>query len=318
MRYSLLIIYLFLLSTNLKAQTSFDVRLKTLKTIAIDSGITLTIDEPIQFNPAKPTQLIIFALPNGNTTAQSFGKILKEGEDWHFDIQHIGAQTAFIRHTDQQTNYIVVYAANNLKSWPAWRKKFIDSDARIGKLVEYLLSYYKSYRPKVMLSGHSGGGSFIFGYLNSQKQIHPDVNRIGFLDATYGYESEKHLGKLKDWLKFKGNALQVIAYNDSVVVFNGKPLVSPTGGTWYRSKLMATELKTDFKLCGHELADRLTWEDKNKQISFCLIKNPEAKIYHTVLVEKNGFIELVFKSTRFQNQHYQFWADRAYQQYILQ
>ncbi|KQC00977.1 hypothetical protein [Pedobacter sp. Hv1] len=318
MRYSLLIFCLFFLNAQLKAQNSFEAHFKALKTIAIDSGITLTIDEPAQFNTAKPTQLIVFALPNGNTTAQTFGKKLKDGDDWHFDIQHIGAQTAFIRNTDQHTNYIVVYAANNLKSWPAWRKKYEDSDLRIAKVVEYLANYYKNYKPKIMLSGHSGGGSFIFGYLNSQKQIPIAINCIGFLDATYGYESEKHQAKLKTWLKLKNTSLQVIAYNDSVVVFNGKPLVSPTGGTWYRSKLMAKELQTDFKLIHQELTDRLIWEDQRKRIAFCLIKNPEAKIYHTVLVEKNGFIALVFKGTRFETQQYQFWGDRAYQQYILQ
>lgn len=318
MRYSLLIFYLLLFNAQLKAQTSFDAHFKALKTIAVDSGITLTIDEPTQLNPSKPTQLIVFALPNGNTTEQTFGKKLKAGDDWHFDIQHIGAQTAFIRNADQHTNYIVVYVANNLKSWPAWRKKFEDSDLRIAKVIEYLSNHYKSYQPKIMLSGHSGGGSFIFGYINSQKQIPSEINRIGFLDATYGYESDKHLAKLKTWLKLKNTALQVIAYNDSVVVFNGKPLVSPTGGTWYRSKLMANELQADFKLPFNELADRLIWEDWHQQISFCLIKNPEAKIYHTVLVEKNGLIALVFKGTKFQSKNYQFWGDRAYQQYILQ
>lgn len=318
MRYSLLILCLFIFKVSSKAQTSFEVHFNALKKLEIDSGVTLTFDEPSKLDHTKPTQIIIFALPNGNTTAQTFGKKLKEGDDWHFDIQHIGAQTAFIRHIDPNTNYMVVYVANTLKSWPAWRKKYTDADDRIAKLIEYLQISYKDYRPKIMLSGHSGGGSFIFGYLNSQKQIPSYINRIGFLDAIYGYESEKHLQKLKDWLKQKDKALQVIAYNDSVVVYNGKPLVSPTGGTWYRSQLMAKELQADFKLQYADNPDRLNWGDKNGQISFCLIKNPEAKIYHTVLVEKNGLIELVFRGTKFQDQQYQFWKDRAYQQYILQ
>lgn len=306
-----------LIGLHTQAQTSFEAHFNALKRLEIDSGISLTIDEPARLDPSKPTQLIIFALPNGNTTAQTFGKQLKAGVDWHFDIQHIGAQTAFIRNADQKSNYIVVYAANDLKSWPAWRRKFAAADQSIAQLVQMLYQRYQTYHPKITLSGHSGGGSFIFAYLNAQEQLPSYIHSIGFLDASYGYETEKHAPKLIKWLQQKDNSLQVIAYNDSVVVYNGKPLVSPTGGTWYRSKLMARDLQTAFKLQYEEASDRLTWSDKKRRINFCLIKNPEAKIYHTVLVEKNGFIQLIFGGTTLNHQTYQFWGERAYQAYIL-
>lgn len=311
------LIFLLFAFLDLSAQQKFDAHFSILKKITIDSGVTLTFDEPKDLTPSKPTKIIIFALPNGNTTAQSFGKKLAQGDDWHFDIQHIGAQTKFIRNTDPKTNYIVVYFENNLKSWPAWRRKYENGDERIGKMVNQLLTSYKNYRPKLILSGHSGGGSFIFGYLNSQVEIPAVVERIGFLDATYGYEPEKHLEKLKTWLKTKKTSLQVIAYNDSVVVYNGKPLVSPTGGTWYRSKLMAKDLEKTCELRYTDLSDRLSFNNTKQLVSFTLIKNPEAKIYHTVLVEKNGFIDLVFKGTSFEAKNYTFWGDRAYQNYVL-
>jgi hypothetical protein len=81
--------------------------------------VTITIDRPQRLK-GKHTQLIIYALPNGNSTAQTMGKRMQEGDDWHFDIQHIKAQTGFIRNTDPQTNYVVAYLENDLKSWPAW------------------------------------------------------------------------------------------------------------------------------------------------------------------------------------------------------
>ncbi len=317
MRWFLIICFITLL-TKLNAQVSFDTHFSTLKKVSIDSGVTLTVDEPKVLNPALPTKIVLFALPNGNTTAQSFGKKLGAGDDWHYDIQHIGAQTAFIRHNDLTANYIVVYFENSLKSWPAWRRKFAKADEQIGKMVNQLLKNYAGYQPKLILTGHSGGGSLIFGYINSQDRIPAFIERIGFLDATYGYETEKHGEKLKIWLETKNKSLQVIAYNDSVVVYNGKPLVSPTGGTWYRSKLMAHDLAKDFKLRAFNLADRLNWYNSKHLVDFSLIKNPEAKIFHTVLVEKNGFIHLVFNGTKFQHKQYEFWADRAYQQYILQ
>lgn len=319
MRWYLFFIFILIAKIDSQAQTDFATHFNVLKKINIDSGITLTFDEPQDFKPSKPTKIIVFALPNGNTTAQSFGKKLAQGDDWHFDIQHIGAQTEFIRKQDPHTNYVVVYFENNLKSWPAWRKKFATfGDRQIGEMIGMLMQRYEKYKPKITLTCHSGGGSFIFGYLNSQVQIPDYIERIGFLDATYGYETDLHAAKFKAWLKRKHAALQVIAYNDSVVVYNGKPLVSPTGGTWYRSKLMAKDLQLCFKLNYTDLNDRLNWNGKNQFIEFNLIKNPEGKIYHTVLVEKNGWIDLVFNGTKLQDQNYMFWTDRAYTQYILQ
>jgi len=304
--------------TAVPAQGSFETRFNALRKLTADSGVVLTFDEPEVLNPSKPTRIIVYALPNGNTTAQTFGKKPAPGDDWHFDIQHIGAQTAFIRKADPKTNYIVVYVENTLKSWPAWRRKYADADLQIGKMIQQLLKDYAAYQPRLILSGHSGGGSFIFGYMNAQDKIPPAVERIGFLDATYAYETEKHALKLNTWIKNKHTALQVIAYNDSVVVYNGKPLVSPTGGTWYRSKQMAADVMPVFSLTAQDLPDRLTWQNRNHHIAFNLIKNPEALIYHTVLVEKNGFIHLVLNGTPFENKGYRFWADRAYSSFILE
>ncbi|RZJ73163.1 MAG: hypothetical protein EOO47_22200, partial [Flavobacterium sp.] len=202
------------LNQSLLGQVNFYRKLNSLHKLNLDSGIKLTFDEPSILKSTKKTKIIIYALPNGNTTVQTFGKKLVEGEDWHFDIQHIGAQTQFIRNADVNTNYIVVFAENSLKSWPAWRKKFAKADEQIDNIVADILKRYKKLKPKIILSGHSGGGSFIFGYINSQNQIPSYVERIGFLDATYGYETEKHQAKLKNWLNNKNKFLQVIAYND--------------------------------------------------------------------------------------------------------
>jgi len=41
--------------------------------------------------------LILYALPNGNTIEQTKGRRVAEGLDWHFGIQHIAAQTRYLR-----------------------------------------------------------------------------------------------------------------------------------------------------------------------------------------------------------------------------
>src|SRR3970282_2701784 len=161
MRFLLMFLFVF----NLNAQTSFDKKFQSLMQIKLDSGVTVTFDEPVKVYVKKPFKVIIYALPNGNTTAQTFGKNLSKDDDWHYDIQHIYAQTQFIRQTDSATNYIVAYLENNLKSWPAWRKKNSNNPAQINEIVEKIRAKYKEQHPKITLSGHSGGGSFIFGYL---------------------------------------------------------------------------------------------------------------------------------------------------------
>ena len=61
------------------------------------TDILISVDRPLIIQSKRPTVLVLYALPNGNSTAQTMGKKMQEGDDWHFDIQHIRAQTAFIR-----------------------------------------------------------------------------------------------------------------------------------------------------------------------------------------------------------------------------
>lgn len=311
---ALVLLLMMVISIPAAAQSAFSDKFASMHRIFLKNDVVLTFDEPLKIDSKKPTRLIIYALPNGNSTEWTFGKKLNDGEDWHYNIQHIGAQTEFIRNADPQTNYIIVYAENGLKSWPTWREQNIDGGTQIKEMVEYVFKKYGNYKPQITLSGHSGGGSFIFGYINAINEIPSYVNRIGFLDATYGYETDMHAAKLKTWLRKKNSFLQVISYNDSVVVYNGSPLVSPTGGTWYRSKLMANDLDLNAKETDSVISYN---HPNNKNMAIILVKNPSAAIYHTVLVEKNGFIHLVFNGTVNASKNYDFWAVRAYEKYIL-
>src|ERR1700674_891664 len=87
----------------------------------IYDDVKVTIDRPVEFSRHKKTIITFFALPNGNTTDQTMGKKMEPGDDWHFDIQHIRAQTAFIRQELAKQNFVVIYLENNYKSWPAWK-----------------------------------------------------------------------------------------------------------------------------------------------------------------------------------------------------
>lgn len=301
---------IFLFSSGCSSAVAQKSAIYLLDTLSFPNGVTVMIEAPKDLSAKMPLHIIFYALPNGNTTAQAFGKKLVAGDDWHFDIQHIGAQTAFIRAADPNVNYAVAYVENAIKSWPAWRERTTEADNQIAALIAAVAKRYDRFHPTITLAAHSGGGSFIFGYLNTQTVISKVIQRIAFLDATYGYESDKYHDKLRQWLKHSKNHLEVMAYNDSVVVYNGKPLVSPTGGTWYRSKLMAADLRLQLT------KTQQLWNFRSKNAAVTLIENPDKAILHTVLVEKNGFIHAILSHTPFENKGYEFMGARAYSDFI--
>ena len=53
----------------------------------------------------------------------------------------------------------------------------------------------------------------------------------------------------------------------------------------------------------------------NRKVQFYSRKNPERRIYHTILVERNGFIQSVFAGTEYENIGYQFMGRKVYGTY---
>lgn len=278
--------------------------------------IKVTIDRPLNITPKQKLIICIYALPNGNTTAQTMGKRMEPGDDWHYDIQHIRAQTNFLREKMKLKNFAVVYLENNYKSWPMWKQQHTDYSTRIPLFLDSITSLFPTSEKELYLNGHSGGGSFIFGYLSGVDPIPVQVKRISFLDSDYGYDSS-YYPKLQQWIKtVKGAALNVFAYNDSIALYNGKPVVSPTGGTWYRSHLMLRHLQQDF-IFKLTVTDSLTvYRSKNKRIQFFFKQNTDRGIYHTQQVELNGFIHSILCGTARDSKRYSYYGRRAYTEYI--
>lgn len=277
-------------------------------------NVKVTIDQPEKFDKKKDVIFILYALPNGNTTEQTMGKAMKEGDDWHFDIQHIKAQTAFVREQVEKKNVIVAYLENSFRSWPQWKAKTEDYPAKIRHIVDTLSDFVRD--KTVYLNGHSGGGSFIFGYLESVKEIPFHIGRISFIDSNYGYDST-YYPKLRKWLKQNKRAtLTVFAYNDSVALYNGKPVVSAQGGTWYRSHRMLEHFGRHYRFTQTRNDSLIVHESTKGQLAFFLRTNPERKIYHTQQVELNGFIHSILYRTGRQEKDYRYYGTRAYGKYI--
>jgi len=282
--------------------------------------------------------LVFYALPNGNTIEQTIGRALQAGDDWRFDIQHIGAQTRYLRELLPQRMIFVAYLQANQKSWPAWRKKHEDSLlpkvlGAVSNIVatELLARSTDTNVPgssdiardvlapmEIVLTGHSGGGSLMFGYINAVERIPDYLRRIAFLDSNYGYDRALgHREKLTNWLKARqDHYLCVLAYNDAIALLDGKPFVSAAGGTWGRSHAMLEDLEAEFKFASRTNAALEHYTGLGSQIKFVLKQNPERKIYHTLQVERNGFIHSMVCGTTNEERGYTYFGERAYGRWI--
>jgi hypothetical protein len=210
----------------------------------------------------------------------------------------------------------VAYLEASPKSWPAWRKAHGDA------LIPAIATVVKQQAPlaphQVVLSSHSGGGSFIFGYLNAVESIPGEIVRIAFLDSNYAYDAKLgHDRKLAAWLNGgEDRALCVLAYNDAVALLDGKSFVSAAGGTWGRSHAMLEDLRGRFKFSNRTNDGLEVWSALSGRLQFLLKENPDRKIFHTIQVERNGFIHSVLAGTVLENQGYTYFGPRAYTQWI--
>ncbi|MGE5352395.1 MAG: T9SS type A sorting domain-containing protein [Acidobacteriota bacterium] len=285
-----------------------------IQNFTISPEVRIQINAPADssIDKNKPTGLVFFALPNGNTIEQTIGKKLASGDDWHFDIQHIGAQARFLRRKMKDYNLVIIYLMTDQKSWPSWRSKHPDNAILVKNIVDSVKNIFKDYNPFVVLSGHSGGGGFTFSFMNAMDSIPDYVKRISFLDSDYNYD-DTYGKKLAQWLKSSdSHFLSVIAYNDSIALYNGKPVVSATGGTWYRTKLMQKYLAQFFNFTIQSDTSFIKYTALNGRIKIILKENPGRQILHTVQVELNGFIQTMTSGTPNEGDGYSYYGQRAY------
>jgi hypothetical protein len=290
-----------------------------IKAYVFEPDVSIHINAPSasSFDPHKPTRLVLYALPNGNTIAQTIGRQEAPDVDWHFFIQHIGAQTRRLREVIPDANVVVAYVEAGGRSWPGWRQKHADEGALIAELIESVKSHFAG-EVTVDLTAHSGGGSLIFGYLNHVEEIPAWIRRVVWLDANYAYSDEqRHGDKLIAWLQESPeHFLGVVAYDDRAVRYEGKLVVGPTGGTYRKTQRMLDRLSQDLVLSEtpHDAYER--YRALDGRVDIVRIKNPENKILHTVLVERNGFIHGLTFGTPMANKAGELWGAATYTRWI--
>ena len=256
----------------------------------LDSGVRVFVDAPATLT-ARLRVLFVFATPNGNTIEQTLGCTASKELDWRFDIQHIAAQMRRLREIDRDREFVLAVVQAPKLSWPTFRREQAGANTIIRDLVTSLTKEVSAER--VVLTCHSGGGSFIFGYLNSVETLPPSLERIVFLDANYSYSDDEHHGdKLLAWLKTDAvRRLAVIAYDDREITLGGKKVVGPDGGTFRASQRMLNRFRRDVELTEREVGLFQHTSGLDGQLQFFVHPNPDNKILHTALVgEMNGLL----------------------------
>jgi hypothetical protein len=262
-----------------------------VRVLELSPGVTATIVAPALLDTTKHVDLILYALPNGNSTAETMGRSAGDGIGWRFDIQHIGAQTRALRERGLP-QAVVVYLEADSKSWPSWRAKlgYERANARIVSIVEQLRAAVRNPdQATVTLTGHSGGGSFMFGFIEGQAALPDWLERISFLDANYNF-APAHGDRLVAWLRRNSrNRLVALAYDDREIVLDGKKVVSDSGGTWRASQRMLRHLSQSLTFTNDTLDAFARY--RAPQVEFLLHPNPENRILHTAMIgDMNGYM----------------------------
>src|SRR5262249_5911023 len=136
----------------------------------IEGDVRVVVNIPADFAASRPTRLVVFATPNGNTIEQTLGRGPAPGQDWHFDIQHVAAQVRRVRQVEPGRNIVLACVEAEGLSGRAWRKRHAAARARARRVVDWAKALLPS-PARVTLTGHSGGGSFVFANIDAADAI---------------------------------------------------------------------------------------------------------------------------------------------------
>ncbi|MBN1590343.1 MAG: hypothetical protein JW888_12580 [Pirellulales bacterium] len=282
----------------------------------LGSGVRVFVDAPATLTAAERL-LVVYATPNGNTLEQTLGCARAKELDGRYDIQHVAAQIRRYRQLDTARDVILAVVQSPQLSWPSFRRDQRGADNIIRELVVGLTKEFAADR--VVLACHSGGGSFVLGYVGAVRAIDPSIERIVLLDANYAYSDDRHHGdRLLKWLDGDPKRhLVIVAYDDREITFKGQKIVGPTGGTFRASGRMLDRFRRDLELTEKQHGAFRHTTNQNGQIQFFIHPNPENKILHTALVgEMNGLLHGMTLGTEWEAKWGRLGGPRAYTDWV--
>ncbi len=249
------------------------------------------VNAPGNFDHKKPTRVVVFALPAGNTIEQTIGTTKKDGQDWHFEIQQIAAQTRKLRESSPGENIVVAYVEAPRLNPGAWHKDQVGRGEIIGQLANDIKSKIGAPNATIDFSSHSAGRSLVNSYLDETPQIPVDVKRISYLDSNHGFNPARG-DKMVSWLNAApDHYLTVISYDDQNIVdkSTGEPIKGRVG--YARTYEMIDHFqKQGLTLTKEQKNGYVHFTGLNGRVNILIMDNPGNTILHTETVSRNGFI----------------------------
>ena len=156
--------------TGSTAMGAFDEQVRVLD---LYPGVTATLVAPRRLDLGRRVDLILYALPNGNTTAETIGGRPGAGVGWRYDIQHIGAQTRALGPGPGSVCRGV--PRGGTRSWPEWRRRqgYDRANRRIVELVDQIRVGWASGHQRASPSPRTAAGVFHLG-IHRRPETLPD------------------------------------------------------------------------------------------------------------------------------------------------
>ena len=248
---------------------------------------------PATLDPKKPTRLVIFATPNGNTIEQTLGCAQADGLDWHFDIQHVAAQVRKLREVPPEENVVLACVEAEGLSWPAWKRKHARRPGAHphGRRDDPRLAAGEvacgSRSPATAAAAASCSAS-------STAATRSPTESIASSSSTPTTLLRRRQARRQAARVAEGRAtarLVVIAYDDREITLNGKRVVGPDGGTFRATSGCARGSRRTSPSPNRRAGDIVTRTALDGRLALLVHANPKNRILHTALVgEMNGLL----------------------------
>ena len=82
--------------------------------------------------------------------------------------------------------------------------------------------------------------------------------------------------------------------------------------------MMKERLEKDFEFTDESDTSFTRYSSLNGRVQLHLKENPNVEILHTVLVERNGFIQSILSGTEHESKNYKFWGVRCYEEWMAE
>ncbi len=158
----------------------------------MNGKVDFYINSPPNFNPALPTELVIYATPNKQDPLTVNGP-----------GNQIGRQADLLRNSrgSQNKNIIIAYVSPLTRDWPNYLNQNASAGNEVFRAVmDRVKSRFQPRQMDVSFDSHSGGGAFAFNVMNSRNEIPPEVKHLDFFDSLYFYQTGGHARMIKEWL----------------------------------------------------------------------------------------------------------------------